>query len=1793
MAGNLPPQLPPQMVFLHSFGEPNASMPNKMAYRQAVTMGDSGVNIPNSVCTVSGQMTYTAQTQISAENNRFTITCVPLVADTPTLNIQQINNEITNNPWPKPNVSSHIWNCDVPAQSNKQLPLVWIPVGTFTYIGQLKGGIVQQNLDITTGVLNWLTGIPNTEVQYINGLLSVCPREYISNPFGSAARAKNFNSVNTVVCVPGCNTIRRTFGAQSANPLTPNFINATSISLNDNPIVNYVAAVQCNQAPLDTRNFIVRNPYGWFLTTPTAAIPSLFAYNNLGFGWSSLVGSNPGWIPTYIDIVTINNANANYSAGEGAPSTNGPCLGAACIGGYPDGRDTFLEIETDGVEKIYGQNFFNTFCYTLSIAGAMANADSNGYITNTQFPQPGMHPYDFIGHNGNFTYDHQISFVTSMTFLVNRDRCTADNDLNGYHVFPINNSEDSAMNGKLCNPRDPYSPKIGHAWLPFINRSGVNLFHPGWPIPCHQVTNAAPQPSAANNGARLQSDFTTFIGYESDVTFQKDQYNFTYTSGTRAELATGANIKYGTCDFPKNKNVHPGYVPSFFNFPQTPYPVQGIASNNYFISQDNPDNTPEGFLVGDVGGYWVANLQESGSQYSNNWLCEFPEGVCSDGAFVYTGRMAMLYSETLDNAGNHTGNYTTPYSWKYTFVIPPGMYTANSLLYAINKEINTQIPGTNDFPLYRYVDMRDGGYICSATDYEDDDLLPWAARHNACQTGANRQGPSSVGNKGRIVSIKKGPNTVVQLGAKNFSFNINADGKLAFNGTYTIDSSDVIATSTLADGVAAVYYLPTSYSRSGIDPPLWGNLGQTDLSATTEAVLVVDPECWAQAPSVRMIRILESDTTNLANNLSKGFGYTTNVQCQFNSAGSVTGTQIIPDLLYSENNTIASGILIQQSAQTFPAAQNYTGNSWPSIVVTDLATHAQASINMGIYFNPCGSAFLPGSTGIQIMSLCDGSKVERKFWETLGFDPDNLVNFWRPSYETVLPIEGMYYNPNNSTYGYSKEAFCVSNESPYLWRSVAKWYIMSAPSFPISASVSTQIDWINNTFLPTLPIYYFDVPYFASYGAVSLTAPASDNTIFGNNVTGWGNGVLTNSARFGTNCPLFCTVFAGIPDYYDPASDHVWNDFEKMAPDDFMLKAYLNNGNFYTALNGQQKYAAVLDGPGSGAAGSGDLDFLHVVISEVNHFAEISITDLVGMNPYNMHQSIPRPLNSGIFATSYSTTQTDVDVSGLSCNWPIEYLQGQAPPGNDNALGKVLYRPTYTGCTQSGWFANLSQTYGEYELISGTMISWPFPASGGHEDGYWAVEYSEGSPLIGINAKHCAMVINGTSEYGGIYFSHRSFQRLLDQGQLMCPTYTYNVATPDVVPVLSGLDYYLQSGTDAIVGYGPRWSGVGPAPFLNPTVRFSWIEILAITIQEYCDSVTTIGDGFPYCMYPNAEAIPLYQWMNLRDRGGWQIPVAGRIRCDQVPTYYYNSTPLQYERGTAGLLSEPDIRQVFSAQFPLYNSRGTHYMPDQDGYAVNIGSESRKVKFCTNLSITNSVCLGYIFNSSTSTIAGSTYANTVANISSSTFPSPQIPTVGSGNVDPSDPVQITNLFAQSYTAYGPFQNGNLNQDGMFVVSIKGTPNFELAVPSWINGFRARNYIPVAVQSSYGLTNTISFNTSIPFNVAAQIVDTLLFEFFDVNLKPLTNIVNIRMLLTFTPTGQPTPEELAFISGAAPAQIQSQVPSQVNFAGPNSILAQPPNAFNAAGIKRPSGEEPFQTAARPGIYPKYVPNATAL
>ena len=422
MAGNLPPQLPAPFVFLHSFGSSDVSKPTPNAYKQTVTFGDQGVNIPNSVCTVSGQMTFTDLTPITSSNNKFTIKCMPLVADTPILNVQQINFETTNIQAPPATVSSGVWNCDIGPQSSKQDPLIWIPAGSFTYIGADTGGIIEPNPAIDLNILDYLTAIPNTDSIFFNGLPSGPPREYLSNPFGLAARAKNFNSVNTVVCVPAANTVRHSYQPvyDVSNPVFLNgFAPIPLVEVTQGPIVGFIPAVPnsgAGQAPSDERQAILRNYGSYLYATADGQVAPLVVWNYVGNGYytsgSDMHTDIPFDLAPVQDVICPNSLWNGFLDGyDGNYGTPGPCVQSATIGGFPQ-LSTFVPLMTDATPKTYGQNFFNTFAWTGNFDAAKVNSTASGFFTPLDFPFGGMHPFDFLGHNGNFTYDHQISLAS-------------------------------------------------------------------------------------------------------------------------------------------------------------------------------------------------------------------------------------------------------------------------------------------------------------------------------------------------------------------------------------------------------------------------------------------------------------------------------------------------------------------------------------------------------------------------------------------------------------------------------------------------------------------------------------------------------------------------------------------------------------------------------------------------------------------------------------------------------------------------------------------------------------------------------------------------------------------------------------------------------------------------------------------------------------------------------------------------------------------------------------------------------------------------------------------------------------------------------------------------------------------------------------------------------------------------------------------------------------------------------------------------------------------------------------
>jgi len=666
--------------------------------------------------------------------------------------------------------------------------------------------------------------------------------------------------------------------------------------------------------------------------------------------------------------------------------------------------------------------------------------------------------------DGNFTYDHIDSYVRHIAFIYD-ETANPTSTPNNPIIFPINNSADSAMTSLMTNPTLPYVPQIGHVFLPFSNPDG-RLYAAGWPTPCNQITLNAP-----HNGVTWQSDAgqplssgynlgnsSTIItcgglGQTNAKLLVPTGLNImgppAYMDGPHSQYdgAAGAQSVFGTFDFPKNWSMYCGTRELFYS-PPTIVP-QTIRSTDWMNTQS-------------VTAAYTIPISDS--VYASPTLLERPSGVTTEPRYVYSGRPAFIWD--ISQPAN-----PTLVERQVTITIPPGSYTTEALIYQINKVLSDAGGLTSE------VDFQSASYLCVASDLIDD-TASWRVTANNTLP-SNMSGPSSAGHVGRGVHAFAGPNCVVKVGSSIFGFAQNGSNQFTISGTTELYCPTPLASSALS-ATPSCFFLPYSYSRCPWDPPLVGDYGYKDISGNNT---VVDPQFLAEA--VTYDGILMGD-----NSVETSYQ---NVNCSVYNTGSLdlfclvaitsasvpatttTGTQVTGP--FDSGNLSYQLVSIWSSTATnLTGSFNLMNYASQTKFSNTMGAQIQNRLNANIYLNPWGSAVVNGPTGVVITRLHDGTPQQQAFWASLGFSADQYNKGFVPDIGYVRPIEGLMYMPDTKTtagqYTNTPDQFCISNQSPYLFRSMSPAYynalvaryngdataaLASLPTYPVTLVAATPV----------------------------------------------------------------------------------------------------------------------------------------------------------------------------------------------------------------------------------------------------------------------------------------------------------------------------------------------------------------------------------------------------------------------------------------------------------------------------------------------------------------------------------------------------------------------------------------------------------------------------------------------------------------------------------------------------------------------------------------------------------------
>lgn len=1831
-------QLPPSAPTISIQCDWGAEEVANDAFASHTVVMHGGKAIPNSVMSVAGILQTATEVTIDSTNNKFTMRFMPVIMDTPVTTYPKILPKNNNLPAYNSSVDQS-WPIQFPNVNTTQqdvyqglTALHYNPASL--WIGQNENVESEQNSNVSI----MISSFPSVEGE--TSLSMGAPAKTpIQNPYGGqAVPMRNMNNFNGVTTVQNRNTFNYTFGALTSS-VSPGagLLNMANNMAAAGPS-GYSSAVDPSQYIVDNRPVI-----------PKGAIP----VSNFGYGWcqpESLdkadrlefiyhTGGGQPVVPTLLplparyDPYTMSGSNkiANGATDDYSFYTGNSAYGYPV--GYPgSGQDSIFNTTVD---LVYGQNFFNTYQYSL--LGRLKGASSKFCSPGNQ-PFPGMYPYDFMGHSGNHVLDLQhTNFTHSLMMLIDADACSADNVANGYHIVPLNNSEDSCLHLHLTNPGATYQIKIGHSFIPVINKGGANLFHAGWPIPCKQIIHNAVQPQSLES--RTQHSFNTFFGFSSDLLTKDSDYqqSLNILNLNRAVLATGANL-LGAYEYPKNHSVKEGIKPAFFNFPPTIWPINMdnqpqqvydpatygpciVQEAVWMTIQDtnlrvlaNLDYcglslVPPAYTT--AYSYWASPEAPNSMVYSNNWLCPFPQGVCSDTACNYTGRPCVIMQEVptknMDGTYSHSGNYTEPMIWETTITIPNGSYTIQRLLDVMNLLIS-QPDSKGDYPLYRTIDFETPTvdpvtnlspcYMLCATDYENDTNV-WNFKDSGCTTPANRYGPSSSGHTGRIVNVKRGAGRL-QIGANQWVFGQNGSGNLYFGNSFSVAVPfTLLATSSLQNVPSLSVLTANTCSRSTQDYPLYGNLGQTTDNGT---VVALDAQAFAQCFPLNSCVYAESSIGNAALNLLLATPPGTSLVADYNSAGIVTNIQTQESLTIYENALSSwsnEWLWSANNLDVYPANIKRYVNPLASMNQPNLYTHAKQRVTNGVYFNPCSSTFIPGTCGIFPISFCDGSAVQKAFWTTLGFNADALTNYWSPVQQVVAPREGVYYNPNTSTFNFDKDAFVISNQSPSLHYAMSHYYA-SSYQFAAGATVADQVTALNTQILPGLPKYSFELTVYNDKDNYDPSYDPGGNA-GAHELFRVGAYPLTTISYL-TNCPLFTTAPAGLPLSFTMTNAEIiaaygpyggggyqpeWlvrnpgytSQTTFVGNETFELAAYVDEGGLLqVAMKGLQHVISMP--PWFRSVAPTPVTYTDTNLGQYQPLdgstypAWISVLSQFSVNPYVQHMSIPHPLHTGSFLDCYRYKSTVRDGSNnIVSNFPCSTMQTEVTIaqgyGANNDWEDLNPCPWMFDSlnfidptTQIESFGKTARSGYSFDFIPGSMISFPPPTCNLYtfpvNDTNNILNQGNQLPLITPITRLPYLQANPQL---GAFWSLNAFMQFVDQSGSMLPSYT---TASDFTATISGYQPWFIEANMQLTGNGPLFPTGDFTDVTAYAAAGNWYDVIAWALQN--DPVNeTYGDftKFEYGYPNNSNAVPTFASLMNKGGAGWQFPLAGRVQLTPIP-YYANSAQLAYDRNCAALQSVPEMQGASNSfvfktdldRVPIYDDTGL----------VNRGAAVNKVGFVTNFNITNEFFLGQRLTSNITTTAGVNFLSPLAPKQTSFYGPPLFTSSTDNNADPSDPYQQTQLFSNSFTAPGQLLYASLLKDNMFYLRINGTPDINIGSEVIVNGETIRNVVILEVNTANAVNQTLTLNDVNTYAVPAQTISSLSFEFLSRTLQPLTGVVAASIRLTLQPTGAPLPNEAAFDSGVSAGLVEALQPASFNYAG-NITLPQPPASLNIAQLKQ--------------------------
>ncbi len=651
-----------------------------------------------------------------------------------------------------------------------------------------------------------------------------------------------------------------------------------------------------------------------------------------------------------------------------------------------------------------------------------------------------------------------------------------------------------------------------------------------------------------------------------------------------------------------------------------------------------------------------------------------------------------------------------------------------------------------------------------------------------------------------------------------------------------------------------------------------------------------------------------------------------------------------------------------------------------------------------------------------------------------------------------------------------------------------------------------------------------------------------------------------SSPYFDASDPYDCTAFvSNLPSYslnFIPGGVAV---FETQCPN-YLVAPSSNNANivnafpaitpslFHLARGAADKES---DRPYSIAMVANDVFVTYAdPLSNLEHPLLLPYGPVLGINPYNMHSCFPVGINAGQdhwsafqdFNTNFYNLTSGLGTAprnSMPVSQALEYknlllcnnttAEGQPNANGFNGLaGKWLQ--------VSGGFNFAQMQYNnrvDYDINSGVNY---------HLDVTSNLPNSSVRIVNALNSSLLSRVGTNNAKTYDVLTQSSLLNQILSMSTLVVPTYyPWNPVTR-TRPLVSELAVYDQANPDDY-------------DYANPLEPAQWSIYSMFEVSQ-----------------PGAFTIPTNFYA--AQKHTWQrVPRAGRIHCDQIATWYFNACPNMNDRGINGMPTKSEVVHLGD----LYQS---HDLPSPFANDLRkMGHESDVIGFVMNFSLASKFVLASQSSIVANTPVGSNYTNLTTSSENRTRLGVQN-IVQFSSQDQSDPQQQTNPVSSIYAASA--NPALFASTGFLIVDVNGI-SFNIGGLSIINGRSSRTQIVCPITQGADEIDTVAFTYPGIFNVPAQTLTAFTCTFLSEDFTRVSNVDGVHIYLTFTPTGQPTPEQQAYLQGQSLLQATlANAPSESSLA-PNSTIIGPNHTgpVNDSGpVRMPRGASRYNPISRP-------------